>query len=60
MKNVFPHGVVEICDPQNGSEFKVNDQRLKSFLELVPESETSMGLLDPMYRNTTSFTFYFM
>ena len=32
---VFPHGAVEIEDPKNGVIFKVNGQRLKSFLEML-------------------------
>ena len=50
VRTVFPHGAIEICDPKNDNEFKVNGQRLKSFLESVPEADTAMGLLDPMYR----------
>ena len=30
---VFPHGAIEIKDPENGVTFKVNGQRLKSYLE---------------------------
>ena len=29
---VFPHSAVVIVDPKNNTEFKVNGQRLKSFL----------------------------
>jgi len=47
---VFSHGAVEISYTKNGNEFKVNGQRLKLFLELVPEADTAMGLFDPMYR----------
>ena len=50
VKTVFPHGAVEISDPKNGNDFKVNGQRLKPFLESVPVDETVMGLFDPMYR----------
>jgi len=47
---VFSDGAVEIFDTNNGNTFKVNSQRLESFLESVPEVDTVMGLLDPMYR----------
>ena len=47
---MFPHGAIEIYDPKNGNEFKVNGQRLKSFWESVPEADTAMGLFDTMYR----------
>jgi len=50
VKTVFPHGAIEIYDPKNGNEFKVNGQCLKSFLESVPKADTAMGLFDPMYR----------
>ena len=46
---VFPYGAVEICDIKNDNVFKVNGQRLKLFLELLPEADTTMGPLDPMY-----------
>ena len=48
VKTVFPHRAIEIYDPKNGNEFKVNSQRLKSFLESVPEVDTTMGLFDSM------------
>ena len=41
-KIVFPHGAVEISDPNSGNDFKVNGQRLKLFLESVPINETVM------------------
>ena len=50
VKTVFSHGAVEISDTKNRNDFKVNGQRLKSFLELVPVNETVMGLFDPVYR----------
>jgi len=49
-KSVFPHGAVEISDTKNGNDFKVNGQRLKLFLKLVPVNETTIGLFDPVYR----------
>ena len=46
-KNRFPHRAVEIIDPKDGHEFKVNGQRLKPFLEgYVPEAE-DIQLGDP-------------
>ena len=50
VKTVFPHGAIEIYDPKNGNAFKVNGQRLKIFLESVPEANAAMGLFDPLYR----------
>ena len=47
---VFSYEAVEICSTKNGNEFKVNGQRLKSFMESVPEADTVMGFLDPMYK----------
>ena len=50
VKTVFPHGAVEISDTKNGNDFKVNDQRLKSFLESVPVNEMIMGLFYTVYQ----------
>ena len=50
VNTVFPHGAIEIYDPTNGNEFKINGQYLKSFLESILEADTAMGLFDPMYR----------
>ena len=50
VKTVFSHGAIEIYDPKNENVFKVNGQRMKPFLESVPEANAAMGLLDPMYR----------
>ena len=44
------HGAIEISDTKNWNDFKVISQRLKPFLESVPENETAMGLSDPVYR----------
>ena len=33
IKTIFPHGVVEIVDPKNGCNFKVNEKHLKPFLD---------------------------
>ena len=48
VKTVFSHGAIEICDPKNGNEFKVNSQRLKPFLKSVPKADTAMGRFDPI------------
>ena len=50
IKTVFSHGAIEIYDPKNGNEFKVNSQRLKPLLESVPKADTTMGLFDLMYQ----------
>ena len=50
VKSVFPYGVIEISDTNNGNDFKVNCQCLKPFLESVPINKTAMGLFDPVYR----------
>ena len=40
VRTVYPHGAIEIINPQDGSIFKVNGQRLKPFIELKsPEVE---------------------
>ena len=49
VKNIFSHGAVEIKNPSNGVTFKVNGQRLKSFLELPTEIEEAMILYEPNY-----------
>ena len=49
MRIMFFHDAVEICDPKNNNELKVNGQRLKSFLESVPKNETTICMFDPMY-----------
>ena len=54
VKTVFPHGAIEIYDPKNGNVFKVNGQRLKIFLESVPEVNAAMGLLTQCIGNSIS------
>ena len=51
VQTVFSHGVVKISDPKNRQVFKVNRQRLKSFLATDRESDVNkvMGLYDPFY-----------
>ena len=48
---VFPHGAVVIVDPKINTEFKVNRQRLKSFLTTDPASQAKsvMSLFAPSY-----------
>jgi len=43
---------VVIFDPKSGEKFKVNGQKLKSFLTTETESQAEhvMGLLDPSYK----------
>ena len=47
IKTVYPHGAVEIVDPKDGHEFKVNGQRLKPFLEGYAPEEEDIHLRDP-------------
>jgi hypothetical protein len=48
---VYPHGAVEIRDPDNGKEFKVNRHRLKPFVEKFDAEDMSMPLTDPVYQD---------
>ena len=57
VRTVFLYGAVEICDTKNDNVFKINGQHLKPFLKSVPEADTTMGLLVPMYQNITSLLF---
>ena len=57
---MFPHGAIEIYDPRNGNEFKVNGQCLKPFLKSVPQADTAMGLFDQCIGNSTSLPVHFM
>ena len=45
---------MEIENPENGKLFKVNGQRLKSFLENFDRQESSEELVDPLYRDVPS------
>ena len=40
----FPHNAREIENPKNSNIFKVNGQRLKSFLEIFSQVEESINL----------------
>ena len=50
VKVEFSHGAVEISDPKNRNDFKVNGQRLKPLLESMPVNDTAIGLFDPVYQ----------
>ena len=54
VKVVYPYGVVEIENPENGKIFKVNGQRLKPFLENFDRQESSEELVDPLYWDVPS------
>ena len=54
VKVVYPYGVVEIENPENGKTFKVNGQRLNPFLENFDSQESSEELVDPLYRDVPS------
>jgi hypothetical protein len=47
VRSVFSYGAIEIEDPKNGSTFKVNEQRLKPFLELQSSEVETTLLEDP-------------
>ena len=48
VKNVYPYGAVEIENPRDGVTFKVNGQKLKSYLECQPhKADTEINLSDP-------------
>jgi len=51
VRTVFPHGAVIIVDPKNNTEFKVNGQRLKSFLTTEPtlQADHVLTLFAPSY-----------
>ena len=49
IKNVFPHGAIDVEDPTNGHTFKVNGQWLKSFLEGFDSTLESIPLENPIY-----------
>ena len=46
---VYPHGAVEIENPQKGEFFKANSQRLKPFMELKDKNIEGILLEDPIY-----------
>ncbi|GKV43629.1 hypothetical protein SLEP1_g50893 [Rubroshorea leprosula] len=48
VKQVFPNGAVEIEDPIDGRNFRVNGQRLKQYVERVDQPE-EITLVTPIY-----------
>ena len=54
VKTVHPYGAVEIENPENGKIIKVNDQRLKPFLENFDRQESIEELVDPIYQDAPS------
>ncbi|KAL2541876.1 putative nucleotidyltransferase [Abeliophyllum distichum] len=49
VRTVYPHGAVEIENPNNGDVFKVNGQRLKPYLEFNSrEGEEELDLSEPI------------
>ena len=51
VKVVYPYGVVEIENLENGKTFKVNGQRLKPFLKTFDHQESSEELVDQLYHD---------
>ena len=51
VKQVFPHGAVEVEDPKDGRIFKVNGQRLKPFFDAKIPIAEDIPLADPSYRD---------
>ena len=51
VKTVYPYGVVEIENPENGKFIKVNGQRIKLFLENFDRHESIEELVDPVYQD---------
>ena len=47
---MFSHGAIGISDTKNENDFKVNSQRLKTFLKSVSVNEIGMGLFDIVYQ----------
>ena len=48
VQRVFPNGAVKVKDPKDGRVFKVNGQRLKHYIERLPEPE-EITLVAPVY-----------
>ncbi|XP_028091261.1 uncharacterized protein LOC114291607 [Camellia sinensis] len=48
---VFPHGTVEIKNPQDGTTFKVNGQQLNHYVDGIEKGEMIevVHLTDPIY-----------
>jgi len=58
VRTIFPHGAVVIVDPKSNTEFKVNGQRLKSFLTTEPASQAEivLSLFAPSYTRPSPST----
>ena len=54
VKVVYPYGVVEIENLENGKNFKVNGQRLNPFLKNFDRQENSEELVDLLYQDVPS------
>ena len=54
VKVVYPYGAVEIENPENGKNFKVNVRCLMPFLKNFDRQESSGELVDPLYRDVPS------
>ena len=53
VRHIFPNGTVDIEDPTDGRTFKVNGQRLKSYVKKVDHSMylDEIPLVDPIYHD---------
>ena len=49
VKNMYPHGEINVEDPTNGNTFKVNGHWLKPFLEGFDSTLESISLENPVY-----------
>ena len=49
VKVAYPNGAVKITNPENGQTFKVNGQRLKSFIKGFEGHVVEEDLTDPEY-----------
>ena len=49
VQRVYPHGAIDVEGPKDGNMFKVNEQRLKPFLEGFDPLLESIPLVDPVY-----------
>ena len=56
---VFPYGTIEIKDLKNGVMFKVNGQRLKSYLEYQPRGEdTEINFFLSFYYSFANWNYF--
>ena len=54
VKIVHPYGAIEIENLKKGKIIRVNDQRLKPFLENFDHQESIEELIDPVYQDAPS------